>query len=534
MFGIRILAFVSLVVAVWGQEPAPPGAPSEILTDSLGRSTPRSTVLGFLGVAHRGDYSAAARYLNTPLQGPAADDLASQLIAVLDRRLPAHLDQLSNQPDGLLNDNLPLGTDLVGSIQTSGGALNILVERIRRPEGSIWLFSSATLEHIPEAYSELSSHSIGEYLPIWLSKRGWFSIPLWQWIALVAGLVLAIGISSLLRRAALPVLRRLVGSRLSSQDNHMLDLLAAPIRALAVLAILHVSVVLLNLPLIAREAWRDANLGLLIMACTWLFLRVVKIFAKVAGRRLQDMGRGDSTSFVRLTQRTINFVVAFLAIIFVARSAGVNVAGAIAGLGVGGIAVALAAQKTLENLFGGVSIIFDKSIRVGDLCRIGDQEGKVQDIGIRSTRFRTQARTVLTVPNGQLSSMNLENLGMRDKIRFRHIIGLRSETTSQQLSSVLEGLRALLAEHHYVEADTSRVNFVKLGPSSMDLEVFAYILTNVNERFLVVQEELLVGTLAVVERSGTAPALPSQVVYVNQDPAANRSSSSTTAELQVR
>ncbi len=534
MFGIRILAFVSLVVAVWGQEPAPPGAPSEILTDSLGRSTPRGTVLGFLGVAHRGDYSAAARYLNTPLQGPAADDLASQLIAVLDRRLPAHLDQLSNQPDGLLNDNLPLGTDLVGSIQTSGGALNILVERIRRPEGSIWLFSSATLEHIPEAYSELSSHSIGEYLPIWLSKRGWFSIPLWQWIALVAGLVLAIGVSSLLRRVALPVLRRLVGSRLSSQDNHMLDLLAAPIRALAVLAILHVTVVLLNLPLIAREAWRDANLGLLIMACTWLFLRVVKIFAKVAGRRLQDMGRGDSTSFVRLTQRTINFVVAFLAIIFVARSAGVNVAGAIAGLGVGGIAVALAAQKTLENLFGGVSIIFDKSIRVGDLCRIGDQEGKVQDIGIRSTRFRTQARTVLTVPNGQLSSMNLENLGMRDKIRFRHIIGLRSETTSQQLSSVLEGLRALLAEHHYVEADTSRVNFVKLGPSSMDLEVFAYILTNVNERFLVVQEELLVGTLAVVERSGTAPALPSQVVYVNQDPAANRSSSSTTAELQVR
>jgi MscS family membrane protein len=253
---------------------------------------------------------------------------------------------------------------------------------------------------------------------------------------------------------------------------------------------------------------------------------VVKIFARVAGRRLQDMGRGDSTSFVRLTQRTINFVVACLVIIVVARSAGLNVTGAIAGLGVGGIAVALAAQKTLENLFGGVSIIFDKSIRVGDLCRVGDQEGKVQDIGIRSTRFRTQARTVLTVPNGQLSSMNLENLGMRDKIRFRHIIGLRTETTTQQLAYVLEGLRALLAGHRFVEAGTSRVNFVKLGPSSMDLEVFAYVLTNVNERFLVLQEELLVGTLAVVERSGTATALPSQVVYMNRDLAANRSSSS--------
>jgi MscS family membrane protein len=530
MFWIRILAFASLLVAAWGQEQAPSNAPSEVPTDSLGRSTPRGTVLGFLGAAHRGDYSAAARYLNTSLQGPAADGLARQLITILDRRLPAHLDQLSNQPEGSLNDNLLLGTDLVGSIQTSEGTLKILVERVRRPEGLIWLFSSATLEQVPEAYSELNSHSIDEYLPVWLAKRGWLSIPLWQWIALLGGLILAIGVSSLLRGVVLPVLRRLVGSLVSSQDNHMLDLLAAPIRALAVLAILHVTVVLLNLPLIAREAWREANLGLLIIACTWLFLRVVKIFARVAGRRLQDMGRGDSTSFVRLTQRTINFVVAFLAIVFVARSAGLNVAGAIAGLGVGGIAVALAAQKTLENLFGGVSIIFDKSIRVGDLCRIGDQEGKVQDIGIRSTRFRTQARTILTVPNGQLSSMNLENLGMRDKIRFRHIIGLRTETTSQQLNFVLEGLRALLAGHHYVEAQTSRVNFVKLGPSSMDLEVFAYVLTNVLERFLVIQEELLVGALAIVERSGTATALPSQVVYMNRDPTASRNSSSTMAE----
>ena len=533
MFGTRILAFASLLVAAWGQQPAPSTAPTEAPTDTLGRSTPRGTVLGFLGAAHRGDYSAAARYLNTPLEGSAADGLASQLITILDRRLPAHLDQLSSQPDGSVTDGLPLGTDLVGSIQTSGGALNILVERVRRPEGFIWLFSSATLEQVPEAYSELNSRSIDEYLPTWLSKRGWYSIPLWQWIVLAAGLILAIGVSSMLRRVVLPVLRKLVGGRLSSQDNHMLDLLAAPIRALAVLAILHVTVVLLNLPLIAREAWRDANLGLLIIACTWLFLRVVKIFGRVAGRRLQDMGRGDSTSFVRLTQRTINFVVAFLAIIFVARSAGINVTGVIAGLGVGGIAVALAAQKTLENLFGGVSIIFDKSIRVGDLCRIGDQEGRVQDIGIRSTRFRTQARTVLTVPNGQLSSMNLENMGMRDKIRFRHIIGLRTETTSQQLTFVLEGFRALLAGHHSVEADTSRVNLVQVGPSSMDLEVFAYILTNVPERFLVIQEELLVGALAVVERSGTATALPSQVVYMNRDPASNRSSAAPRAAGQV-
>jgi len=123
MFWIRILVFASLVAAALGQEPAPSSAQSEMPTDSLGRSTPRGTVLGFLGAAHRGDYSAAARYLNTPLQGPAADELASQLITMLDRRLPAHLDQLSNQPDGSLNDGLPLGTDLVVKALIHGVAI---------------------------------------------------------------------------------------------------------------------------------------------------------------------------------------------------------------------------------------------------------------------------------------------------------------------------------------------------------------------------------------------------------------------------
>ena len=214
MFGIRILAAASLLVAAWGQEPTPSPAQPEAPADSLGRSTPRGTVLGFLGAAHRGDYSAAARYLNTPLEGSQAERLASQLIAILDRRLPAHLDQLSNQPDGSLNDNLPLGSDLIGSIQTSEGSLKIVVERVRRQGALIWLFSSDTLESVPEAFSELNSRSIDDYLPNWMAQRGWLSIPLWQWIALTAGLALAIGVSSLLRGVVLPVLRRLFGNLL--------------------------------------------------------------------------------------------------------------------------------------------------------------------------------------------------------------------------------------------------------------------------------------------------------------------------------
>ena len=512
MLAIRILFVLLLSTAGWAQEPTP--AP---------QSTPRGTVLGFLAAAHRRDYAAAAKYLNTSLEGPAAEELASQLIAVLDRRLPAHLDQVSNQADGSLNDNLPVGEDLVGSVQTANGPLEILVERIQRRDAFVWLFAAETLKQIPAVYGELNSADrVGVELPEWLQRPAWLSIPLWQWIAIIVGLALGAGISSILRRIAMPMLRRLFGRFLAEQDNRLLDLLAAPIRVLTLIAVLHATVVFLRLPLIARQMWSDTSLALLIVACTWLFLRAMKIVAKVAGRRLQQMGKGDSTSFVRLTQRTLNFVAAFAAIVIVARSAGFNVTAVLAGLGVGGIAVALAAQKTLENLFGGVSLIFDRPIRVGDLCRIGDQEGRVQDIGIRSTRFRTAARTVLTVPNGQLSAMNLENLGMRDKILFRHTIGLRSDTTSQQLNSVLHGVRTLIALHTHTEPPTARVNLVKLGPASMDLEIFTYVLTNENERFLEIQGELLAGILGIVEKSGTATSLPSQVVYLSRDSAAVR------------
>src|SRR5580698_8572438 len=122
---IRMFVFRRLLYAARGQESAPATALPEPAFDKLGRSTPKGTVFGFLAAAHRGDYAAAAQFLDTPLEGAAARELASQLIVVLDRRLPAHLDQLSNQPGGSVNDSLPLGQESIGVIQTAGGSLDV-------------------------------------------------------------------------------------------------------------------------------------------------------------------------------------------------------------------------------------------------------------------------------------------------------------------------------------------------------------------------------------------------------------------------
>jgi MscS family membrane protein len=197
--------------------------------------------------------------------------------------------------------------------------------------------------------------------------------------------------------------------------------------------------------------------------------------------------------------------------------AGINIAAAITGLGIGGIAIAFAAQKTLENLFGGIMIISDRPIRVGDFCRAGDTLGTVENIGLRSTRIRTLNRTVVAIPNGQLALVNLENFARRDKIWFHHHLSLRYETTADQLRYVLAEIRKMLYGHPKVESTSARVRFVGFGNSSLNLEAFAYVLETEYADFLSIQEDLLLRVMDIVEASGSSIAFPSQTTYLATD-----------------
>ena len=187
---------------------------------------------------------------------------------------------------------------------------------------------------------------------------------------------------------------------------------------------------------------------------------------------------------------------------------------ALAGLGIGGIAVALAAQKTLENVIGGVSIIFDKAVGVGDFLKIGDMLGTVDSIGLRSTRIRTLDRTILTVPNGMIASVNVETISARDKFWFHHYIGLRYETTAAQVRAILGDVRDLLRDHPRVDSGMVRARFIRLGPFSIDIEVFTYLFARDWDEFLVFQEALPLEVIDIVERRGAVIALPSHTVHV--------------------
>jgi MscS family membrane protein len=213
-------------------------------------------------------------------------------------------------------------------------------------------------------------------------------------------------------------------------------------------------------------------------------------------------------SVLPLGRQIAKLALFLIAILAVVSAWGYNTGTILAGLGVGGLAIALAAQKTIENLFGGISVIGDRPVLVGDFCRFGTHIGTVTDIGLRSTRIRTLDRTIVSVPNSQFSTMELENYSARDKIWFHVTLNLRRDTTSDQLLQVLSSVQEILKQHSKVEVGDIPVRFVGIGTYSLDVEVFAYVTTSDYDVFLGIQQELLLKMLQAVERAGAALAVP--------------------------
>jgi MscS family membrane protein len=175
--------------------------------------------------------------------------------------------------------------------------------------------------------------------------------------------------------------------------------------------------------------------------------------------------------------------------------------------------VALAAQKTIENLFGGVAVITDRPVMVGDFCKVGDWSGTVEEIGLRSTRIRTPERTLVTIPNGAFSGMTLENFSRKDKTWFHVMLNLRRDTTPEQVRELLKSLTGILTHSPKVEAGNHPVRFAGVGTYSLDLDIGAYFTTLDDDEFASIQEDLFLKILDAVESAGTALALPTEAYY---------------------
>ena len=239
-----------------------------------------------------------------------------------------------------------------------------------------------------------------------------------------------------------------------------------------------------------------------------MFLRLVDILTSAARERMVREERRAAVSMLDLGCRVAKVLIVALGLLGLLQNLGFNVSGIVAGLGLGGVALAFAAQKTVENLFGGVSLSLDQPIRVGDFCRYGSGMGTVEDVGLRSTRIRTLERTVVSVPNGQLAAIEIENFADRDRFRLFATIGVRYETSPDQVRRLVGSIRELLAAHPKVVQDPLRVRFVGFGPSSLDIEIHTYVETRDVEEFYAVREELFLGIMDLVAESRDRLRLP--------------------------
>ncbi len=502
------------------QEAEMSDSPAATSGDELGRETPRGAVRGYLDACRDGDYEKAAQFLDLDQIEGDGPTLARQLRIVLSRTLWIDVEELSADPEGRFDDRLPAYRERVGTIETRKGKTEVLLQRAEREDGVyIWRFAGVTIAKIPDLWGEFGYGWLERLLPEFFIEFELLSVALWQWIALLV-LVLLVAIASWLVTVALVwLLRPLVRRTETPIDDLLIERGAGPIRLILAVAIFRAALLPLGLEVEIVEFAAGVLGVVFVLAVAWLLIRAIDILAERIEQRLVERGQDSATAAVPPGRKAVKAIIAALAFVAILDKFGVSVTALVAGLGVGGIAVALAAQKTIENLFGGVTLYGDRPVRVGDFCKFGDKIGTVEEIGIRSTRVRTLDRTVVTIPNAEFSNLQLENFAQRDRMRLFATIGVRYETTPDQLRYILVQVRKLLYAHERVTAEPARIRFVGFGAYSLDLELFAYVDTEDWNEFLGIREDIFLRIMDIVESSGTGFAFPSQTLYLGKDDA---------------
>jgi MscS family membrane protein len=488
-------------------------------SDPLGRDTPSGAVLGFLQTAQNGNFKAAADYLQMSAARRQAQgaELASQLKVLMDRDFEGSLRRLSTRPEGSVDGGAIPDQQSIGIFSSGEAEVPVVLVRVAQPNaGKIWLFSQDTLSKVPDLYDNLQAQKIEKALPHALVGPTFLGLPLWQWLALLAAVPVAAGIGWLVV-ALLSVPRTLWLKFRKRPSLFLFNRLSPPLLVMFGAIAHRVIASYLRLPLLPR-LYYYRTIGVVILGgFFWFLLRTSGIMMQRLRTHAISAGRIGTGTLMLLGERLLKALVWIIAALAILSVIGFNLTTVLAGLGIGGLAIAFAAQKTLENLFGGVSVLGDEVIRVGDFCRFGDKVGTVEDISLRSTRIRTLDRSELSIPNGALATMNIENFARRDKILFNPSFGVRYETTPDQLRYLLAEVRRMLYEHSKVEGESARIRLASLDNNALTLEIFSYVLTRDFTEFTAIREDLLLRIMEIVEKSGSGFAFPSRTLYLNRD-----------------
>jgi len=481
-------------------------------------------VLGLLKCTEHEDYETAARYLQpTPGRNTNLAQRAREFQA-LHGNFTGSIGLLSDDPNGTIEPGLPPGQVRAGVLTVGSMAADIILVRVNDPaSGKIWLISKETVASIPKLYAQMESEgptAVDRIMPAALTRQQLLGMSLAQWLGWLLSIPISLSLAWLLVfLLGAPAWIRCKFRKLSFRAVWETRL-GKPLTYIIAVLMHSLFVYLLEPPLLYRVYYFRFMAALLAGCLVWLVSRIIDQGFEHAVNRTQTQHKGGESILI-LMQRLTHITLLIIALLVALALFGLNVKTTLAGLGIGGLAIALAAQKTLENLIGGVSLLMDKAVQVGDFCRIGDQVGTVEDIGLRSLKLRTPDQNLLVVPNGSLAQMQFQNMSRRSKLLISQTFALRIETKVEQLRLVLNRVQSMLDEHPEIEPGTSRVRVTNFIGAAFALELFAYGKTGDGAHLTGIRQDVVFKIAEIVEASGTRFAAPTQLAYLARDTGVN-------------
>ncbi len=483
--------------------------------DEYNRGTPQSTVKAFFQAVETRNFERAAQHLDLRnLSDSVAtlpeEELARQLKVILSRTFWVDIEALSNAPEGHLEDGLPSYRDLVGKIKTQERTYDVLLQKVPRGDGEfIWKFSNKTVEQIPQLYLLFGHGMLDEIFPHWVFDVKILKIYVWEWVAMA----LIVGASYLLLLAVLNPIAMLLRKRDTALTTELVKYFHGPLHLLGWLLLSRYLFLELNPSVVAESAVQAGTLVLIVFI--WTVMRIIEFSTGRILKGVKYTSIGVKV-FINPIGNALKTILIVAALIFWLDNLGFEVTTLLTGLGIGGIALALAAQKTLENFIGAITLFTSQPVKVGDFCRFDDRYGTVEEIGLRSTTLRTNDSTLIVIPNGEFSSKPIENYSSREHMWYHPKIHLRYETTPDQLRFILVEIRKMFYSHPKVSPKPARIRFSEFGDYSLNLDVFAFVDARNQDEYSRIEEDLHFRIMDIVTEAGSQFAFPSQTLYLQR------------------
>jgi len=514
------LLLVTLLLAgaqVSAQDDSVPAMDGPIIpADEFDRGTPRRSAEGLLAALDKADNETASEYLDLRnLRGEASEltgaQLARRLYVIVKRATWADVDELIDDPAGRSNDNLPDYRDSIGVVLDGDKEIRLLMQKVPRGDGvSIWKISNATVSLIPKLYATYGYPEWIEDLRRSLPNVTFLGFELFKWVIALGSGVLAYATVFLIALA----IRRILGDPESPSHRRVFRFLSLPAG---------IWVVIISMSNVATSLGRGETADMMarlspvpILVTVWVMYAGINLMRDIYSSRLQRRDRSGAAVLLRPASNAVKLLIGMGAALIYLDNLGINITTVLAGLGVGGIAVALALQKPMEDIFGAITLYTQQPIRVGDFCRVGTETGTIEEISLRTTRLRTLANTLIAIPNSRLANEPIDNISARSKILYRPVLRLRYDTTPEQLQHILDGIRKLFSSHERVLQDNHRVRFKEIADDALLVEVYAYLDTTVWTVYLELAEGLNMRILEIVAQAGTSLSLPARTLHIEQ------------------